>query len=304
MPKHILVPLDGSATAEQALPHAAELARLFGAELTLVRVPEPMLVPTLSAGVWVAEQVDSPKAHEVAAAYVTEVAARPAFGGLTVHTATPHYPVAGGLLEACTTTGSDLIVMTAHGFSGVRRLILGSVADKLLHHAPSPVYVVHPTEDRPRPPAFRQVVVPLDGSPLAEAALPVAVDLCHASGGHLTLVQVPTLPAFATAIPDTAGWIPGLMAEMTAEAREYLEQHVNLLSTGPVPVSAQVEVVAAGSVADGITHFVHEHDADVVVMSSHGRGGVARWFLGSVADQVLRQSERPVWVIRANANHD
>ena len=299
MIERILVPLDGSSTAERALPHAGALARLFRARLYLARVPETMVVPVMSGAIWVTEEIETRQATEQAEAYLADLKSRSDLDGVTVETLTPPHPVAGGLLEAIAEIDAHLVVMTSHGYSGFKRFVFGSVADKLVAAAPASVYLVREPETPPGLPEYRRVLVPLDGSAPSESALPTAASLARASGASLILTQIPTVPGYVTSIPETAGWIPRYLREQATEATTYLQAQAERLASGGLSVDVDVEVITAGSVADGILSAAQEHDADVILMSTHGRSGLGRWFFGSVADQVIRAAQRPVWLVRA-----
>jgi nucleotide-binding universal stress UspA family protein len=162
------------------------------------------------------------------------------------------------------------------------------------------VYVVRETEDHEGAPAFKQLLVPLDGSSLAESALDTAVEIADRTGASITLAQVPTVPAYVTTIPETSGWIPGYLREQAESANLYLQGIASALAESGVESSIDVEVVRAGGVADGILASAAEHGADLIVMSTHGRTGFGRWLFGSVADRVLRGAELPVWLVRAH----
>ncbi len=304
MSRSILVPLDGSDTAEQALPHAAMLARLLDAGIILARVPETIVVPVMSAGIWITDEVEPPEAHAQAEDYLAEVARRAVLAGLTTQTVVPSHPVAAGILHAVEMTSPDLVVMTTHGRSGFRRWVLGSVADKVVHTSPAPVYLVRaaePEDAAATPAPIQRIMVPLDGSTAGEQALPTAIDLARRTGARVVLVRVPVVPGFATVIPETAGWIPQLLQQKAVEATAYLESVAEALDTQGIGVDIDVEIVTAGGVAEGLVASSREWGADVVVMSTHGRTGLRRWVLGSVADGVLRQADRPVWLVRGGA---
>jgi nucleotide-binding universal stress UspA family protein len=298
MLSHLLVPLDGSPTAEAALPHAAALARLFGARITLARVPEVMVVPVASGGVWVTRIVEAPEAEETAAAELREAAARPLLAGLQVDCVTPSYPVAEGLLEAVAEAGADLVVMTTHGRGAAGRWVMGSVAGKLVHHSPVPLYVIRvPDGDAPAP-RFTRLLVPLDGSETAEASLPAATALARAAGAEVRLVRIPTIPGYAKILPETAGWIPELLREQVGEAEDYLARVTAELERSGIRAAGTVELIVAGDIARGILEHAAEVGADVIVMSTHGRSGLGRWVMGSVADRLLEGADRPVWIVR------
>jgi nucleotide-binding universal stress UspA family protein len=298
MIERILVPLDGSDVAEQALPHAAALARTFDATVLLSRVPEPLLVPVMSAGVWITRTVESEEAFEKALEYLDEVASRDVLGGLRVETRRPSYPVVHGLLNSIREDSVDLVVMTTHGHTGPDRWVFGSVADKLVQVAPVPVFVVRAKRDPEQDVAIRRIVVPLDGSPLAERALPAAEALAVSTGSSILLVRIPIVPGYLTVVPETAGWIPEQLSESAVASEAYLaEQAVKLRANG-LQVDEEVQVVTGGTVADGILAESKKYGADVIVISSHGRSGIGRWIFGSVATRVLHGAECAVWVVR------
>jgi nucleotide-binding universal stress UspA family protein len=299
LPSHLFVPLDGSPFSEWAVPHAAELARLFDARITLARVPEALVVPVAVDDAWITRVIESTEAHEAAEAYLSDVAARPEFAGLRVATIAPDHPVADGLLEAAESLGVDLIVMTTHGLGGASRWLLGSVADKVVHHAKLPVYLVRPDDGPPAVARFARAVVPLDGSDTAEAVLETAKEFAANTGAVLHLVRIPTIPPYAKVVPETAGMIPDLLRRRAGEAEDYLARTVAQLEGEGLKVSATVELRVTGDVADGILDFAEEIDADLIIMSTHGRSGFGRWLLGSVADRVVRGATRPVWLVRA-----
>jgi nucleotide-binding universal stress UspA family protein len=324
MPQHILVTLDGSPLAEQALPYAAALARMYGARLTLARVPETLVVPVASAGVWITREAEPHEAREQAAAYLAELAARPALADLAPDSLLPGHPVVAGLLEAIHQTGADLVVLTTHGLSGVTRLLLGSVASKLVQQSPANVLVVPALEDededqaaedeavvaQARPgadtsvdglawePVFDTLVVPLDGSANAEDALPVAGELARRSGAQLRLVRVPIVPAYLTLLPDTAAMIPSHLQQKALEAESYLARVVPDVAAEGLEVSGDVEVALERGVERAIVTYADQHDADLILLTSHGHSGLTRLVMGSVADRVIRLASCPTWVVR------
>lgn len=308
MPEHILVPLDGSRIAETAVVHAAALARLFSARVTLARVPENMVVPVASGGVWITKVVESEDAALEAERYLTELCRSEHFEGIHVEWTTPEYPVVDGLVDAIGSSGADLVVMASHGRTGAGRWIFGSVARKLLRILPVPLYVVRAPEAAfeaadtfplPGPPDYRHIVVPLDMSADAEVALEPALALARASGGQMHLVTVPTIPGYLKLVPETAGAIPDALMEAASESEAYLAGLLPRLDDSGVTTTADVELLFAGGVAEGILEHCAEHTADVVVLSTHGRGGLQRWLLGSVAERLLETSPIPVWLNRA-----
>jgi nucleotide-binding universal stress UspA family protein len=295
---NILVLLDGSELAERALPYAAELARLYGARLTLARVPETMVVPVASAGIWITRETEPHEARTHAEEYLAEVAGRPLLEGLTVASTLPHHPVVHGLLEAMAATGPDLVVLTTHGRTGVTRLLLGSVASKIIQHAPVPALVVPAHAEPTERPAFQTLIVPLDGSANSELALPTAMDLARRSGGRLRLMRVPTVPSYLTVLPDTAAMIPSHLQQKALEAEGYLAQQASALADAGIDVAADVEIALEGGVEQAIADYAETHGADAILLCSHGQSGIKRLIMGSIADRVLRLAHSPVWIVR------
>jgi nucleotide-binding universal stress UspA family protein len=299
MYQQILVPLDGSAVAESILPTVTTFAGIVGAELLLLGVVEPTepieAVSELAGAVGERDQ----QAAEHAEAYLVGVTRRLKAAAVPVH----HRVLIGAPAEAILQAGAttDLIAMATHGRSGIGRWVYGSVADKVLQAASVPVLLVRASAEGPvvaRPP--RRIVVPLDGSTLAEQVLPIASELASRTGGRLYLVQ-----SVAWAI-QTVGEYPygygaaidvaSLLAAAEQQAQTYLNEVARQLQQQELPAEVAVRTVAA---TEAIIDIVTEHDADLIVMSSHGRGGLQRWVLGSVADRVLHVAPVPVLILRS-----
>jgi nucleotide-binding universal stress UspA family protein len=191
---------------------------------------------------------------------------------------------------------ADLIVMGTHDRAGVERWVRGSVAEAVISRAAVPVMLVRAAAHGMLPVEhfdWRQpvLVVALDGSRLAEAALPVAMDLAQSLNGRLVLVGVVQAPA-ATSI-DTYGVDD--QARLAADADEYLAAIVGRVTATGLPVE---HTVRRGEPATEIGRTAHEHNAAAVIMATHGRTGLARLLLGSVAGMVLRCSTSPVVLVR------
>jgi nucleotide-binding universal stress UspA family protein len=290
MLKTILVPLDGSALSERALPYATALARRAGAHVVLVRA---ILAHTPPG----ADPTDTQVAlRKRAEADLYAIAEQLGLAGVDVETHVYYDDAATAIIDAVQARHADLIVMASHGRTGVGRWIYGSVADHVLRHSPVPVLVVPAavscawTSDRaPR------LLVPLDGSVVAEAALAPARALVTELGCELVLLRVVEPPA-PLAAPDflaAAGY--DTSAELAA-AQGYLNRlAVELRGEG-----FGVKVVpSVGYASTLIPRVAHEMGADLIVMATHGRSGVARVVLGSVASGVLQRSAVPVLLARA-----
>jgi nucleotide-binding universal stress UspA family protein len=295
----VLVPLDGSEFSEEALPLARRLARSLGARLHLVHVIRPATDVNFKtpqedlewrnriregADEYLAERAGQAESEEGLAARIAVLEGRPV-------------PTLDAYLRE---HHIDLTVMTTHGAGGVERWWLGSVADGLLRKGASHILLVRPwddTEDQPDEESpFRRVVVPLDGSEAGEAALGPARMLAEKFGASLTLIRVVPAPVELTSVSG----VPGVRVEgeghrtRVTEAQSYLDKVAARLGEP----AADTIVVEDGSAAQGVIAGTQQVEGDLVVLSTHGRGGLARAVLGSVADKIIRGSVEPVLAIR------
>ncbi|MBI4594957.1 MAG: universal stress protein, partial [Candidatus Tectomicrobia bacterium] len=195
----------------------------------------------------------------------------------------------------------DIIAAASHGHSGIRRWVIGSTIDKILRGAKSPVLLVHSKE---KPGAYRQtaafthVLLPLDGSKAAEAALPYTESIVNKAK-----VRVSLLRAVSPLVDQYAGPPEGYVVDYTGkvmqaleeEAVDYLKQTAKIFEERGILVSTTMII---GSPATEILKYIEKQKVDLVVMSSHGRTGFGRWILGSVADKVLHSVEIPLLLIR------
>jgi nucleotide-binding universal stress UspA family protein len=143
---------------------------------------------------------------------------------------------------------------------------------------------------------YRRIVVPLDGSKLAESVLDHVRALAHCMDSEVILMRVMAYPAYDYLLTDP-GMSASLREEMEQEACNYLEPLANTLQDEGIRASADA-VIVTGPIADAITEFARDKKADLIAMSTHGRTGPSRWFLGSVADRVVRGAGMPVLLVR------
>jgi nucleotide-binding universal stress UspA family protein len=280
MLQNILVPLDGSPVSEAALPYAGALAGRSGAKLTLMRAAHiaPFTVDKAAAQI---------SAVCEAEAYLTLRANDLRAHDYVVETGVPYGATAAGwIVEEADMRHADLIAMATHDRAGPDRWFHGSVAEAVVSRAGVPVLIVRGA-DGARPVEhfdWRQpvLIVPLDGSSLAEAALPVAFGLARALNGRLVLLSV---------VP----WPEGRFTTQDADARAYLETVVDRATRNGLSVSTLVRI---GDSAPEIGSAAREQNAAVVVMATHGRTGVARTVLGSIAGEVVHCSPTPVMLVR------
>jgi nucleotide-binding universal stress UspA family protein len=290
MCRSVLVPLDRSTFAEHALPFALSIARRAGAGLDLVQVHELYALAGPAAG-WTpfspsedAEWKQKEQTYLDATARWVSAVAR-----VSVTTAVVYGMVADGILERARAKATDLIVMATHARGPVGRFFLGSVADEVLRRAPAPLLVVRASDTQAAllpEPVVGRILLPLDGSPLAEQMLAPALELAQVMEAHCTLLRVID--------PSSGSGSNG--RQQSEEAEAYLEGVAARLRTdGP---RIQTRVAAARHVDEAILEEAHSRRYDLVALATHGRGGTQRLLLGSVADKVIRGLSVPIMVYR------
>lgn len=305
MIRTIMVPLDGSAFAERAVPVASQLAQNARARLHLVQVHEFMMA-NVPDGMVPYDVAWETAARREEREYLRSVANRVAENaGVVARTELLEGVPAMALAQYAREMDIGLIVMTTHGRSGLSRLWLGSVADGLVRRSGVPVLLLRTTEkeaesETPPPLAFqpRHVLIPLDGSELASAVLEPAIWLGSLFNARYTLLRValPTplirapFPITETDFGDTVG------VEQQADLREELELVAGSLRARGLDV--RTDVVAHTTPARAILEYANNASADLITIATHGRGGWSRLALGSVADKVLRGADVPVLVYR------
>jgi nucleotide-binding universal stress UspA family protein len=289
MYRKILVPLDGSKLAEQILPLAQSFAQATQASVELLRVNDPermtAYAPALQGGEYLDEVV---KKYFTPATRVdkTEGVGHPAMI----------------IVERASSDPACLIAMATHGMSGIRRWLIGSVASKVAHTAANPLLLIRPAE-RAEPAApfeLKTIFVPLDGSGLAERALRPAVELAKRIKCEIHLMRMYTLPANAYVLAD------GVIGQGAAQYRDAMQQEAATYLDGKVQglradgLDRVMATAIEGDPASEIIDIGVKTPNSLIVMSTHGRSGVGRWVLGSVAEKVIQHSGAPVLLIRAS----
>ena len=306
MIKSILVPLDGSSFAEQALPWAACLSKVSGAHLELVRVHDPVPPWTIATEGAVAATSVDPTIRDAEEQYLANGAARleeGGFAGVTYHV------LDGDTAEAIARHAEDnafgLVVLATHGRGALSRLWLGSVSDALVRRLTVPVLLIRPAEGSaiPRAEQFRKVLVALDGSPEAESAIEPAIALTDPKRCDVILLRVvPPVPIAGDA--GMAATLPidnELTEALTQQATLYLEATAERLRSPTVSVTTRV-VVEPG-IAQAVLREASLSGAELVALATHGARGLRRMVLGSVADKVLRGADRPILLTRVPDRH-
>lgn len=297
MYRSILVPLDGSAFSEHALPLALSLARRADAQVHLAHVhvePSPLLTRVHDSEMRAAEQM-----------YLEGIVQRiEATWNVPLTTIMLDGPIVQQLHSYMTDSAADLVVMTTHGRGPITRFWLGSVADALIRQTSVPVLLVRPRDqllDLVHEPSINRMLVPLDGSSLAEQVLPYASALGRLTDAEYTLLQAVELPiiAYSTEVPTV------VMDSMTPEAlREYAQNYLDTVADRLRGQGLRVQTATMiNQAAASILTYAQEHAIDMIALETHGRTGLARWILGAVADKVIRGATVPVLVHTPQSVH-
>jgi nucleotide-binding universal stress UspA family protein len=300
----LLVPLDGSELAERALPYATALAAATGGRVVLLRAALAPAPSTLDGANWAQEQAQAIADAEHYLAQVTsKIGSR-----VPVETSVLYGRAAPTIIDSIIDNAADAVVIATHGRTGLQHLLVGSVAEAVIAGSEVPVFVIHERPDDTPVTALdathARVVVPLDGSEFAKAALSTAVELVG-SGGELVLVSVVEPPH--DVVRDQIGHVRIYLDQqeeaLTRDARDYLHFHAQRLVQEHPGLHVRVDV-RIGEPAAGVIAAAADAAADLVVMASHGRTGIPRAVIGSVTGEVLRQGSRPVLVIHPRSPVD
>jgi nucleotide-binding universal stress UspA family protein len=305
----ILVPLDGSEVAEQALPMATSLARGSGAELHLMHVFVPYAARADMPGAVLDNTEMEKRLEEQSAEYLRRVSERVSkelpghVHADPVRTRPIRSPysesvaVVDRLRRAAARLHPDLIVLATHARGGLGRAWLGSVADALIRRVNVPTLLVHPREDVPVPAdTFEHILIPLDGSKLAEETVPLAARLAALSGARITLLRV-AIPRLVVGQPS---YVLQFDVQLLEEYQRSAERYLQSVADGLRETVPEVDVIVllADSPPRAILDWAAEHGVDLIAMSTHGGSGFRRFMLGSVADKVVRGAHVPVLLSR------
>lgn len=300
MYEHILVPVDGSHESEAALGYVELLAAHQPSEVTVFQVADldlDMADPKHQAFLHRMEA----GAQEQARHYVNYVVTVLQEEGVTAHGAVALGRPADLILARVAEDKSDLVVMMSRGRSGLDRFRHGSVAWELRHRLTVPMLVApagpHAFTVQPwgAKPVITDILVPLDGSALAEQALPHAQALAAQLDADVHLLRVVTRPAAVAMDPAGIGYYFEIEHELVADAEQYLREKAGEL--GPA-IQTEVRVVR-GLPGQSILSYAEQLEHPMVCMTTHGRTGLGRVVLGSVAEKVAQESGVPVFLVRA-----
>ena len=315
MYKRILVPLDGSARAERAIPVAARIARALGGSVILLRVATAPIDTGKysSTSGYVEETADTDLTG--ATSYLENIAGSDELAGIKTEVKTLIGAVAPTILSASQSLHANLIVMCSHGYTGFKRWALGSVADKVTRHSSIPVFILREGGPLPTTAEHQPVraLVAVDGSSLSEAVVEPAAYLAAALSeatsqqGALHLLRVIDLPASGGKFKSDAHIDTGLKEQVKHEDEAYLATLVHRLSEdgdlAHLDLSITSSIEADPDIAEAIVKKSEQDKCDFIAIATHGRGGVQKWALGSVAGRVLHATTLPLLIMRPKEVH-
>lgn len=297
VPSRIVVPLDMSDASEAAIPLAREVARNRGLPVTLLSVVE--LPADLASFLGERSGYDEILAlQESCRLYLLEMSEQ--FEGIEVNQVVLRGNPASQIVRYVDDLEDPLVVMSSHGHTGFRRLVVGSVLMRVVQAVDCPVLVARlGASDRAEgfSGQVRRILVPLDGSEFAEHALHAATRLIEGvNDAELHLIRIPEMVNFGGAVDMTGGYeaIELYMDATRREAEEYLERMANDLSERGMKTTWEVR---DGLTSDAISEAASEWNADIIAIATHGRTGFRRFVMGSVAERVLRESPVPVLMV-------
>jgi len=278
----IIVPLDGSDLAERALPYAETIAQMKGSEVILFTV-------SVDSG----ERMDRPMQ-----AYLDIKGKELESHGVKVSTAVAYGNAAEGIIEFVEKNQVDLLIISTHGYSGIKRWLLGSVAYKVLSSTSASVLLIKSRAPEVSSVEINKILLPLDGSSFSETSIQCVEKLVEGTEAEVMLLRVvepvilPTAD-FPAAIDSKQAY--RLMAEDQQLAQKYLKEVEAGMGGRGIKIRSQLVV---GKAADSIVEVAEKEKVDLIAMTTHGRTGVSHWIHGSVARRVQAESNQPVFLVR------
>ena len=298
----ILVPLDGSPLAESAFPYAVALAAASDASVTLLTVVQPM---QLISDYYIPYDASLEAAQLASAGESLDIVAQTLRrAGVRVTTDVTVGSAADQILRYTEEYGIDCIVMATHGRGGAFHWAFGSVARKVLTAATVPTLVVRAKEAPTHPDLaakIESILVPLDGSERAEAVLPLVKELARSFGATVTIAEIIPFPG---GIYFASPYAPLVAAETfdqsMEESREAAKVYLQMVAERFRAAGITAETVTQdGDATSRLLGLLDAREFDLVVMATHGRTGIARFVMGSVAERMIEASGTPVLLFRS-----
>lgn len=295
--RKLLIAIDDSSCSERAGRVGLEFAKKLGARVVLAHV---LKAPPPYLGLAVPSETLDKYARDLLEPWVT-LMGQMGVPGQTHYTRDDD--ISEGILYTANFFGCDLIVMGTHGREGLRKVFLGSVAERVSRISPIPVMLVRGNgKVEPSTGVFRAILAPVDGSEAGKPAFQLADGLASELGAELQILHV--VPPMPTPLADPLGM--GAMALINWDETEQAlaQEGIAILDAAKATAKSPkvfTEVVRAGTKREAqvIAEYAHEHKADLIVMGTHGRTGLDYLLLGSVAQGVAHHAEVPLLLVRA-----
>src|SRR5262245_59272183 len=295
--RNILVPIDFSKLSVQAIATAKSLAQRFGATIHLAHVHQ-WQYPANFMGPGMSSEFSSAEHENIQLAKELKSIANKA--GLSSRDQTHLRTGASAFHEICRLAreiSADLIVMPTHGHTGLKRVFLGSTAERVVRHAPCPVFVVRQFGKRATEKKFdyKKVLVPVDFSGCSQRGLEYAIGVANELGAKIALLHAAYLGYIYSAEEGTALYdIPGLQKAARKNAERRMRKLIRAVKFGGVKFET---VFTEGSPALDICDFAKDHAVDLIITSTHGLTGFQHVLIGSVAEKVVRHAPCSVVVV-------
>jgi nucleotide-binding universal stress UspA family protein len=288
MYQRILVPLDGSELAEKALPYTTIIAKLRKSEVTLFAVSI-----TKAGG----------RRDRLLKSYLDFKAKELESQGIRASTAIEYGDTAEEIIQYTSKNNINLTIISTHGYSGIKRWILGSVTQKVLYGTCTPILLIKSKSPDLSNMEFKKVLVPLDESSFSEATLPFVEELLKGAETEISLVKVnelPIVPSYGShpINPTRTEFRDTLWHEMELQSTSYLEKIKDDLVRKGLKANFQIEKGQTGETAQHIIKVANEKNVDLIIISTHGRTGISRWIYGSTTTRIIEESTQPILLIR------
>lgn len=294
----ILVPLDGSETGERAIPWARAVAGSQAKIILLEVTPVATTIRAFGGQVIGTAETIQEGYRQMAQQQLDHATSRWFTADDDIDTVIASGDPGEQILAVAAEHDVDLIVMSSHGRGAIGRFVSGSVADRIVRHAPIPVMVIGPEGEIATDASVNRIIAPIEYSDLSLAALPVAGALSKLTGAPVSVIHV-VMPAtdYAVVYPGAIGTIPpsaldGAFEEAVASANTLVDRAVDSLKSAGVEASGEVY---SGNTANSIISTLQP--GDVIVLSSHARQGFERWVIGSTSMKLIRNGQAPVVIV-------
>jgi len=300
--RNVLVPIDFSTISIQTIETAKRLVHRFGASIHLVHVhhwqyPGDFMGPLRPVGK-VRVSFEQHRRKKLAEELKMVAQAHGLYPGLI-------HPLEGASAfhEICRLAQqipADLIVMPTHGYTGLKRVLLGSTAERVVRYAPCPVFIVREKKQRSktgRGLSISTILVPVDFSSSSRQGLHYAIGFANEFAARMILLHAVYLGYIYSSEEPAIYDIPGLQKVARENAEQQMRKLVRTVNFG----SAKTETMfTEGSPVQDICAFAKDHDTDLIITSTHGLTGLKRVLIGSIAEKVLRHAPCSVLVVPSN----